>query len=108
MLALFRNNQLSTFALLALYTALLHASALLGYGHPVPGTGAEGGVLYRDWFSWVEGREQISAIAAVVLVLLQALLVNNLADQFRLLGDRNWLPGLFYVLAASCLPDFLF
>ncbi|MEO6040205.1 MAG: hypothetical protein ABIQ93_17455, partial [Saprospiraceae bacterium] len=108
MLALFRNNQISTVALLALYIVLTHASALLGYIQPAPGAGSAAGVLYRDWFAWVEGRPTLSAIGAASLVLLQALLINNLADQFRLLGERNWLPGLFYALAAACLPDFLF
>ncbi len=86
----------------------MHASALLGYVQPVYGIGSEGGVLYRDWFGWVAQHPQFSAVGAAVLVLVQALLINNLADRFRLLNDRNWLPGLFYVLAASCLPDFLF
>jgi len=107
-LALFRNNQISTVVLLAIYVALTHASALLGYVQPTYGVGSEGGVLYRDWFGWAATLPRFSAIAAALLVLFQALLINNLADQFRLLADRNWLPGLFYALAAACLPDFLF
>ncbi len=107
-LALFRNNQLSTVFPLALYVALTHLSALLGYAQPA-GQGSVGdGVLYRDWFGWADQQPLYSAIGAVVLVFIQALLVNNLADRFRLLGDRNWLPGLFYALAAACLSDFLF
>ncbi len=41
-------------------------------------------------------------------VMLQALMVNWLVDEFRLMSDRNWFPGLFYVLVTSILPEFLF
>ncbi len=108
MLALFRNNQISTVILLAVYVVLTHASALLGYVQPNYGIGSEGGVLYRDWFAWAAGQPFFSAIGAAGLVLIQALLINNLVSQFRLLGERNWMPGLIYALAAACLPDFLF
>lgn len=108
MLALFRNNQLSTAFLLALYVVFTHAAALLGYIQPAQGAGSAGGVLYGDWFAWVESQPGYSALGAAVLVFIQALLINNLTDQFRLLGERTWLPGLFYALAAACLPDFLF
>ena len=64
--------------------------------------------MYRDWFGWADHQPFYSAIAAAMLVFIQALLINNLADRFRLLGDRSWLPGLFYALAAACLSDFLF
>lgn len=107
-LALFRNNRLSTAFLLAFYVVLTHLSALLGYVQPVGKGSVGGGVLYRDWFGWAEQHAHYSAIGAVVLVFIQALFINNLADRFRLLSDRTWLPGLFYVLAASCLSDFLF
>jgi len=107
-LALFRNNQLSTLIPLGLYVALTHLSALLGYAQPMGQGSVGGGVLYLDWFGWVNQYPQYSAIGAAVLVLVQAVLINNLADRFRLLGDRTWLPGLFYVLAASSLSDFLF
>ncbi len=107
-LALFRNNQLSTVFPLALYIGLTHLSALLGYAQP-PGEGSVGGgVLYHDWFGWVNEYSLYSAIGAAVLVLIQAVMINNLADRFRLLSDRTWLPGLFYALAAACLSDFLF
>lgn len=108
MLALFRNNQFTTAITLALYVGLTHLAALLGkidtsnLGIP------EGGVLYRAWFDWAAAYPRWSALAAAMLVFLQALSVNVLADEFRLMGERNWFPGLFYALVAACLPDFLF
>ncbi len=46
-----------------------------------------------------------SAWVSALLVWAQAVAVNQVADRNRLLHDRNWLPGVFYVLAASCTAD---
>ncbi len=109
MLTLFRNNQSTTVFLLALYAGVLHLPALLGWVQP-PEKLAEGdgGLLYQTFFGRADRNVTFSAISAAVLVFLQALLVNRLADTFRIMDDRNWLPGALYVLAASCVPDFLF
>ncbi|MBV6439874.1 MAG: hypothetical protein EPGJADBJ_01529 [Saprospiraceae bacterium] len=107
-LALFRNNQFTTAIPLALYVVLTHLTALLGRAQPVGNEGVEAGVLYRAWFFWLEKEVFWSAAGAAILVYVQALLVNALADEFRLLGERSWLPGLFYALAVACLPEFLF
>ncbi len=108
MLALFRNNQITTIFPLALYIALTHGAAFFGLTPMTTGeAGAEGGLLYQALFGWAASSPLFSAIAAAVLVFLQALIINNLADEFRLLGERNWLPGMFYALVAASLPDFL-
>lgn len=108
MLALFRNNQFTTAIPLALYVMLTHASTLLGYTSVEKGEVPAGaGVLYQMWFAWLADYPYWSSLLAVVLVFAQAMLVNMLADEFRLLGDRTWLPGVFYALAAACQPDFL-
>ncbi len=108
MLSLFRNNQFTTAIFLAIYVGLTHLAALTGYW-PAPGEDVvDSGALYRMWFDWLGHHRLYSAISATVLVFIQALAVNMLADEFRLLGDRNWLPGLFYALVAVCLPDFLY
>ncbi|HRI62171.1 MAG TPA: hypothetical protein PK228_20665 [Saprospiraceae bacterium] len=110
MLSLFRNNQFTTAIPLALYVVLTHLAALLGHLKPAEGIGLDGGVLYQAWFAWMGGDGQAvwSAAGASVLVFIQALYVNILADEFRLLSDRTWLPGLFYALVAACMPDFLY
>lgn len=117
MLALFRNNQFTTAIPLALYVLLTHVSAFFIPEAPPPDganpiepviqTVVQGGVLYRMWFEWLEKMPLLSALTAAALVYLQALLVNRLADEFRILHDRSWLPGLFYALAAVSHPDFL-
>lgn len=107
MLSFFRSNQFLVAIPLALYVILVHIGALTGYVPTLP-YAAEGGLLYESWFGWVSKQPFYSAIIAVFLVFIQAVTVNTLADEFRLMGDRNWFPGLFYALTASALPDFLF
>ena len=108
MIAFFRNNQVVTTIPLALYVLMTHAAAILGYVSPISTTETNGGLLYGFLFHWVESQAQVSALTAAVLVFIQALLVNNLADEFRILSDRNWLPGMFFVLVTAILPGFLF
>lgn len=108
MLFLFRNNQFLTILPLALYVGLTHVGALTGIVDMPARQVADEGVLYRAWFGWAGNAPFWSAAGAALLVLVQAILVNAIADVFRLMSERNWLPGLFYVLAASCLPDYLF
>lgn len=108
MLSLFRNNQSTTVFLLAVYIAVLRLPALLGWVLPERLGEGDGGLLFQTVFGWADGNATWSAIAAAVLVYIQALLVNRLADTYRLMDDRNWLPGTLYALAASCVPEFLF
>ncbi|MDX1911342.1 MAG: hypothetical protein SFV22_07645 [Saprospiraceae bacterium] len=107
MLGIFRNNPFTIAIPLAFYVALLHASALSGHVPPASETHA-GGSLYQAWFLWIAKDAFWSPLTALLLVIVQAILVNMLADNFRLLGERNWFPGLFYGLAASALPEFLY
>lgn len=111
MLTLFRNNQSTTVFILAAYVAVLHLPAMLGWvspAAPIEGIDPAGGLLFETLFGWCRQSARLSAVVAAGLVLVQAILVNNLADTYRLMNDRNWLPGALYALCASCLPEFLF
>lgn len=65
-------------------------------------------MVYDVVFSWCKSDAFRSSLLAVVIVFFQAIYVNIITDEFRIQGDRNWLPGMFYALTASALPDFLF
>ena len=106
-LIFFRSNQIFVTIPLALYIILLHAGALLG-ALPPPANPLEGGLLYQSLFGWAATQPFFSALTAAMLLFIQAVTVNLLADEFRLMSERNWFPGLFYVLAASAFPEFLF
>lgn len=107
MLLFFRNIQFTTGISLALYVGLLHFAALTGHIQPAS-TFPDAGFPYDGLAGWATNQPFWSAVSAAVLVFLQALIVNGMADSFRLMNDRNWLPGLGYALAASALPDFQF
>ncbi len=107
MLFLFRNIQFTNAITLAIYVCLLQLAAILGHIQPQPPM-PDAGLLYVDLFGWMQESAFWSAVAAAAIVFIQALIVNNLADTFRLMDGRNWLPGMAYALAASALPDFQF
>ncbi len=107
MLFLFRNIQFTNAITLVLYVGLLHLAAILGHIQP-PSAMSDAGFVYEGLLGWAQGSNFWSAIAAAALVYCQALIVNNLADAYRMMGDRNWLPGMAYALTASALPDFQF
>lgn len=108
MLAFFRNNESFTVFLLAAYIAVLRLPALLGWVAPPEGEEAPGGWLYLWLLGGLGATPLWSAITATGLVFVQAFMVNRLADKYRMAEERTWLPGMFYGLAASCVPDFLF
>ncbi len=106
MLALFKNNQAATALVLAVFAILVRLPGLLGLvtpdTDPVSGTG----LAYQMLFGWASESPRLSAIAATVLVYVQALLMNWLVNQSRVNPDRNWLVSLLYVLLTSCIVDF--
>lgn len=106
-LLFFRNIQFTTAFSLAVYIALLHFAALSGH-LTLPPSMDDAGLPFDGLFGWLETRAFWSAAGAALLVFFQALIVNSLVDQFRLMNDRNWLPGMGYALVVSALPDFLF
>jgi hypothetical protein len=50
----------------------------------------------------------MSALLAVLFVTVQAVMVNSIADQFRLMDSRSWLPGVAFALITALLPAFLY
>ena len=105
MLSLFRNNQSTTVFLLAIYTVCLRLPALVGWVHPPEKLGeGDGGLLFQSVFGWADKNAFVSAILAAGLVYVQALLVNRLADFYRMMDDRNWLPGMHQNRARQADP----
>lgn len=109
MLAFFRNNQSTTFFLVVLYAGLLRFTAAMGYvSAPAEAAQLPVGALYQSLLGHIAGTAQWSALGALVLVLLQSILVNQLADTYRIMRERSWLPGVIYLLVVSSLPEYLF
>lgn len=49
----------------------------------------------------------VPTLLTIVLLALQAVLINVLVSNHRLASEVSLFPGLFYILIASSLPDFL-
>ena len=104
MLRLFRTNQLLFSFLLLFYVGLLHIGAFVAPADWQP-TGH--GVLSTWLYTFLEPTGVAARVAAIVLLFGQAIGVNVLVADHRLAESVTLLPGVFYILIASLLPEFL-
>ena len=108
MLSIFRNNQASTAVILLVVIALLRWPALAGWVAPLQAEPDGAGVLYAWFFGWSLSLPLLSAVAAVFLVWIQALLVNWLVISSKINPERNWLAALLYAVVVSSVRDFMY
>jgi len=65
--------------------------------------------LFSDWIlQYVESGSIWGNILALLLVTLQAVLLNGIINQHKMTKETTYYPALFYVLLASAIPDFLY
>jgi hypothetical protein len=105
MLSLFRSNQIVVAGLLLLYICVVR----LGIFWQLPAFETVGEpAFFTELVHLVIGRNAwIAAMVASILVFLQAILVNRIANNFQISNQSSFFPGLFFVLMASSIPDFL-
>ena len=104
MLALFRTNQLLWSVLLLPYAFLLHAGIFAVSGSQPP---AHAGV-FSQWLYGIIGYQgTLPDILAILLLVMQGIMMNAMNMRHRLGETVNLFPGLFYILVASLLPEFL-
>lgn len=104
MLALFRTNQLSGNILLLGYLCVVRLSIFV---HPslIP---ANSHSLLTQWlYNELPPESRTAQFAALLLVFFQATFINIIVLKFRLSREASLLPGLFYCLLASIIPDFM-
>ncbi len=104
MLALFRTNQVAFSILLLVYALILRLSYFWGN---TPIDMANDGVLSLFIKDYLGDSTVLTGTITLLVVFLQALLVNNLANKYRLFRETTLFPGLFYILLVSCVQDFL-
>lgn len=102
-LSLFRTNRIIGILLVAAYAVLLRISFLWS---PLPvELMPEPSPLAFEWL-WAAGPAW-SYWLATLLVVIQALFLNELLNFYRLSENRTYLPAAAYVLFCSLLPEFL-
>ena len=104
MLQLFRKYSSTSFLFLIGYGILLH---LYAFTNPETYTAGPHGVLSRNIYQLIGQSGFIPDLAALILLLIQAYLVNELTFKFRLTYERSYFPAVFYILANSLFTDFL-
>ena len=105
MLAIFRTNQFAVNILLILYVLLIRSSIFIVADENWAPTDA--GVLAELFYAGVGSTGLYANLLACLLIFLQALMVNMIVGQNRLANKITLFPGLFYILVASSLPEFL-
>jgi hypothetical protein len=104
MLTFFRTNQQYLNVLLLFYLAVLRASTFI-HQSSVPPQGH--GILSHWLFASVSPLTIGGAILAFFVVFVQAWLINVTVARYRVATDVSLLPGVFYCLITSLMPDFL-
>lgn len=104
MLTIFRTNQPLANILLLFYLVIVRASTFI---HPLNIAPKAQGVITQWLFSEVSPVDMSGRILAFILVFMQAVLINITIARFRVATEVSLLPGLFYCLVTSLLPDFM-
>ena len=104
MLGFFRTNQLAANLFLIIYVLVLRTSGLFATEVWEP---SSAGVLSQVVYSYVGTHGWLPDLLSLILVLIQALLLNVLSARFRISREVTMFPGLFYILLMSTLPSFL-
>lgn len=99
--SLFRSNQPFALFLLPLITVALWLPALLNpqplaFEHTMP--------LFELMCRWLSDLPLMAEVAAIVLVLTGAFLLNFLVGNHEVLPRQSYLPALCYAVLMSCTP----
>ena len=104
MLGLFRTNQLGANLLLIIYIVILRLS---GFLFPMEWTPSQSGILSQHVYQAVGVTGWLPSLIGLLLVLIQAFTINVIAARFRISKEVTMIPGVFYILLMSTMPDFL-
>lgn len=104
MLQIFRRSQIQNYLFLLIYAVVLRVALFI---IPIKVSSAKGGYLSEWLLSYLQPTEWWSHILAILLVVVQAFLINSLVANYRLFVKTNMFAGVFYILFTSLIPEFL-
>ena len=103
MLEIFRRNRFFNSLLLLPYTILVRV--WLVFDGKAPAFHKKG--VLTDWiFGSIDENGAFAIFVSILLVYLQALLLNRLVIRNRLTNELTLFPGLFYILLVSFFPEY--
>lgn len=103
MLNLLRSNQLFVVLVVVAYALLLHFPIFLGNTvyelHP-------NGILSAELADWLTGKVLVSKSLYILLIISQALAINQFTNRFKISSPFTYFPAAFFVLMTALLnPD---
>ncbi len=104
MLTIFRTNQPLANILLLLYLGIVRASTFI---HPINVLPKSQGILTQWMYIELPPSSREGQVAAFILIFIQAVFINITVARFRVSNEISLLPGLFYCLVTSLLPEFM-
>ncbi len=104
MLSIFRTNQLAVSLLLLFFLAGLWAHTFV---FPADWVAPDHGWLSKVVYGWIGKQSWLAKVIAILLLFIQAALINLIAMGHRLDREINMYPGLFFVIFCSIIPGLL-
>lgn len=104
MLQLFKSNQPIAVIFILIYAFLLR---LHNFIYPTDWQPVNANFLSDIVYSWVDSSGLLANITALLLIVIQAIMINQIVANNKIQRISSFLPGLSFVLIASALPDFL-
>lgn len=104
MLFLFRTRQTLFNFLLLFYAALLQSRSFF---LPPLETASFQGLLSFPLINWADQQPVGAFFLRSALLFVEAFLINEIVNKNRISGEYNLLPGLFFILVSSILPEFI-
>lgn len=103
MLQLFRSNQFFTVFLILIYAFLLRWHLFIEpAGLPKENIGVASSWVY----AWLAEKTTAQSILAILLLTLQAVLLNYLFNSYRMNKDNTFIPAVAYLLVSSASVEF--
>ncbi|MFL5742406.1 MAG: hypothetical protein ACJ75B_19440 [Flavisolibacter sp.] len=103
MIAVFKQKSPANIAILFIFGLLLKLPI---FSNPIPIVATRNdGHLYQWIVSFLSGHSVISAALAYFFLYIQALMVNYLVNEYRMMARYNYLPAMAYMIITSLLPQ---
>lgn len=100
----FKNQRPTTLVLLVLVALCLWSFSLANINSS---DGQFNASIYHWFLHFIEDIPFIQPLAAVILIIMQAIMVNNIVMGNLLIATRTYVPALVYIVLMSCTPELL-
>jgi hypothetical protein len=104
LLKLFKNQRPASQGLLIIVALALWSFAFL---EPEYGTEAVNYSMYHWLLKFLSGVPFVQPVAAIILIVIQAVVLNNMINKNQLISSRTFVPSLIYIVLVSSIPELL-